>query len=171
MKKILTLAVVAFSSAIFFQSCTYEQGGGTNTIINNVVLPIYEIEADFTEKDNHLFNLSPALHKTDKLLVYRLWGQSNGRDVWRLIPNTVYFNNGDVLSYNYDFTTVDLNIFIETNFNVGTFNVQDANKYLRKQIFRVIELPAGANKNRIDYNNYEQTIKHLGLENAKIIKK
>ncbi|WP_372472874.1 hypothetical protein AB4865_08630 [Capnocytophaga sp. ARDL2] len=171
MKKFITLAITAISTLGLLNSCVYDRGSDT-TIVNNVVLPIHEVKADFSVNDKHLFNINPVMHSTDKLLVYRLWGKTdNNRDIWRMVPNSVYFNNGEILSYNYDFTVADINLFIEANFNVDTFSNFDKEKYLRNQYFRIVELPAGtASKAPIDYNDYDQVIEFYGLKDAPVIK-
>jgi len=46
--------------------------------------------------------------ESDAVLVYRseesLSDSSGPIDVWKLMPQTIYFNNGDELVYNYDHT-------------------------------------------------------------------
>jgi hypothetical protein len=95
------------------------------------------------------------------VLVYILWQQeetSGGLiDIWRLLPQTVLLNDG-VLQYNYDFTTGDVQIFLEgtTDFN----NLLPAET--DNQIFRIAVLPAILAKDKsIDVTDFDSVMKSM----------
>ena len=86
-----------------------------------IVSSAFEIEIDFNDANNfeyieaYGFNVLPS----DVTLVYILWDTDNGQDIWRLMPQTVYFNDGSNLVYNFDFTQEDVRFFLDgtTDFN------------------------------------------------------
>ncbi len=58
----------------------------------------------------------------DVTLVYILWDSVNGQDIWRLLPQTVDFNDGDLI-YNYDFTQDDVSFFLDGTTNFATLDL------------------------------------------------
>ena len=103
------------------------------------------------------------------VLVYHLYEVDNGTDVWRIMPQTYYFDNGAELDYNFDFTRFDVRIFLESNFNLNGFPPA----WIQNQTFRIVVVPAAFTNrmaNPVDYSDYEATIKMLGYENAEIKK-
>ena len=163
MKRIifLFLAVIGLSS---LQSCE------VNDIRENQIFEaeVFEFPASF---NNNQFSVigkfSRDILASDHVLIYRLYGQDNGADVWRLIPQTVYFNNGDEFDYNYDFTKRDFRIFLEGNFDLNTLSNDHWAAYVTNQIFRIVVIP-GRMQYKMDFSDYDATIKNLGLENAQI---
>jgi hypothetical protein len=153
MKKILSFITVF---TLLLTSCEGPQGppgfdgfdGQDGEIIASSA---FEIELDFTEADNYEFIEAYGFEvlPTDVTLVYVLWETLNGQDVWRLVPQTVQFDDGN-LTYNYDFTQTDVRLFLEgsTDFTL----LDDA--FTLNQVFRVVVIPAD-NVGRIDYSNLE----------------
>ena len=100
MKRILSIISVF---ALLFTSCVGDQGppgfdGQDGSIIASSA---FEIELDFIEGDNYEYVEAYGFEvlPTDVTLVYILWETSNGQDIWRLIPQTVQFDDG-YLIYN-----------------------------------------------------------------------
>ncbi len=94
----------------------------------NILGQVIDIEGSFApENDYAIFYEFPQtieVFETDIVLVYLLWEQtedSNGEaiDIWRLMPQTRILDEG-LLQYNYDYTFLDVNIFLESNFNFPT---------------------------------------------------
>jgi len=100
----------------------------------------FEIEVDFNTGNNfeyieaYGFEVLP----TDVTLVYILWDTDNGQDIWRLTPQTVYFDDGSTLVYNFDFTQDDVKFFLD---GTTDFNTLDT-VWTEDQIFRVVVVPA-----------------------------
>ena len=127
---------------------------------------VIEVYGDFTpQNDYNLYYAFEDYYVTvydgDAVLVYILWQQeetSGGLvDIWRLLPQTVVLNDG-VLQYNYDFTTADVQIFLEgtTDFsNLLPAETED-------QIFRIAVLPAILAKDKsIDVTNFDSVMKSM----------
>lgn len=162
MKKI-ALLLTLFAGAISLQSCTIEE-----EYIQTSNAQVFEFTTNFTFNNNYssVFNFNPAIYESDHVLVYRLWAQDGG-DVWRLIPNTIFFNNGDEILYNFDHTRYDFSVFLEPNFDVETLTGQQKNSYINNQTFRVVVVP-GSFSYKMNFEDYNATMKFLGLDSAQI---
>lgn len=165
MKKIILLftAIIGLSS---LQSCE------VNDVRENQIFEaeVYEFPASFNNSQFSVIgNFSRNIYDSDHILIYRLYGKDGGADVWRLIPQTIYFTNGDNFDYNYDFTKRDFRIFLEGNFDLNTLNDNHWDSYIMRQIFRVVVVP-GRFQYKMDFSDYDNTIKALGLENATVKK-
>lgn len=110
----------------------------------------FEIEVDFNAGNNfeyieaYGFEVLPS----DVTLVYILWTTDNGQDIWRLMPQTVYFNDNTNLVYNFDFTQDDVRLFLDGTTN---FNTLDSD-WTQGQVFRVVVVPAD-NIDGVDVND------------------
>lgn len=93
----------------------------------------------------------------DVVLVYILWETDNGKDVWRLLPQTVFFNDG-AFQYNFDFTEDNVRIFLDGEIDFATLD----QSWLRDQVFRIVVAPAD-NVGRLDYSDYDAVTKMLGI--------
>jgi hypothetical protein len=80
--------------------------------------------------------------------------------VWRALPQTVFFNEGGVLIYNYDFSKIDFRIFLDGAIDPASL----AAEWTADQLFRVIVVPGDYASNRIDWTNYDAVTKMLGLK-------
>ena len=143
----------------------------------NILGQVYDIEGDFTPGNNYsLFSEfaidAPTVEvfETDVVLVYILWEQvddPNGGapiDVWRLLPQTRLLNQG-ILQYNYDYTFLDVSIFLESDFDLGTLLPGDTDN----QIFRIAILPAdGASAGKLDTSNMQAVLDYLGVKEDQV---
>lgn len=156
-------AVLALVGLFAFQACEGPEGPqgppGENGV--NIVGTTYEVEIDFTEENNYsdLFEFPAANVESDVILVYRLAGVDEGRDIWTMLPQNFFFNEG-VLIYNFDFTLEDFSIFLDGPID---FNLLGAD-WTDGQIFRVVVVPSDFPDARIDYSDYEGTMKMLNIE-------
>jgi hypothetical protein len=169
MKKIITLLAVV--GMLGFQGCSGPEGppgppgyDGQDGLIADAI----EItNVSFTASNS--FGIFKAFAKpifdSDMVLVYRLSSVVNGVDVWSLVPETHYFNNGTLdFSYDFDFTRNDVNIFMVGG-NLGTV----ADQFRLNQIFRIVVLPANL-INGIDKNNYNAVMSTLKINESQIQK-
>lgn len=136
MKKICILFIAAMS--IITLSCEGPEGppgqdGGL------IVSPAFEIELDFTAGNNYQYFESYGfeIFPSDVTLVYILWEIDNGQEVWRLVPQTVEFDDG-TLVYNYDFTRTEVRFFLDGTVD---FDFLDSS-WTQNQVFRVVVVPA-----------------------------
>lgn len=163
MKKIILLftAIVGLTS---LQSCE------VNDVRENQIFEaeVFELSTSLTNNFSVTGYFSRDILSSDHILIYRLYGQDGGQDVWRLLPQTVYLNNVDRFNYNYDFTKRDFKIFIEgETFDLNQLTNQEKNEFVYNQVFRIVVVP-GRLQYKVDYSDYNTTISHLGLENAPI---
>lgn len=143
MKTIKTL-LLALSFSFIITSC--EGPMGPPGLDGEALIgSIFEIEGDFLASNNYkLYYTFPnnfQIYDTDVVLVYILWDvvTLNGKntDVWRLIPQTLVFDQG-VLQYNFDYTVKDVSIFLETTIPYNELLPAET----QDQVFRIAVLPA-----------------------------
>ncbi len=167
MKKI-TL-VLAFIGMITLNSCTVNEVVERDIVDYDTISEVFEVTTSFgTNNDfSRLVTFNPPIYNSDMVLVYHLYDVVNGSDVWRLMPQTYYFDNGAELDYNFDFTRYDVNLFLDSNFNLDSFS----SAWTQNQTFRIVVVPAAfTNRSVVDYSDYNATIKMLGYEKSTIKK-
>lgn len=139
MKKLLSLFVLV----ILFISCEGPVGPpGPPGLPGEEVIFLasaFEIEVDFTSQNGYSivepygFEVFPS----DVTLVYIQWDSTNGQPIWRLLPQIVEFQEGQ-LQYNFDFTRDDVSIFLDGTIDFGLLG----SEWTQNQVFRVVVLPA-----------------------------
>ena len=161
MKKIILLLTLV--GTFVFQGCTVRE----ETQI--IVLPeVFEVTASFSAANNfaRLVTLNPPIYSSDMVLVYRLFDVVGGQDVWRSLPQTVYLTQGE-LDYNFDFTRNDINIFLDSNFDLTTLSAS----WAQNQTFRIVVIPGYfSNKSNkvVDFNDYNSVVKAFNINESKI---
>lgn len=153
MKNILSLISVF---ALLLTACEGEQGppgfDGLDGLDGEIIASFaFEIEVDFNTANNfeyiesYGFNVLPS----DVTLVYILWDTINGQDIWRLMPQTITFDDGSLV-YNFDFTQEDVRFFLDGTVDFNTLD----DVWTQDQVFRVVVVPAdnigGINLSNID---------------------
>ncbi len=165
-KTILLLSIV-----IVFTACEGPQGppGEPGT---NILGSVFEIEGDFTPDNDYLlyyeFPNDFQIYDSDVVLVYILWEQSDGTDIWRLMPQTVALKNisdnwsdTDVLQYNFDYTNSDVQIFLEGTMDLATLLPAETDN----QVFRIVVLPADfISQKSADISDFNSLMKTPNLE-------
>ncbi len=145
--------------AIALTSCMGDEINNNYELIGQT----YEVQGSFVEYGEEYgnFNIYYKLPNNsiidgDAVLVYALWGNDGGYDIWVPLPKTIY-RGVDVVEYSYDYTLADVSIYLFTT-NEG---ILDAS-YLDNQIFRIVVVPAKLMTNKtIDLNSYESVINGL----------
>ncbi len=126
---------------------------------------VFEYEFSFNRNDYREFLELPedfTLLESDVALVYFLWEvDDNGREIWRLLPQTVFTPEG-TLQFNFDHTRVDASVFLEANFNLDLVG----NNLLDDWIARLVVIP-GEFEGRIDYSDYDAIKEQFQLEDTK----
>jgi hypothetical protein len=165
MKKIfLLLSVVGLFS---FSSCSDD-----DTIVNNYFeAEVFEINnANFGPEGGvytSWYYLDPAIFPADMILVYRLAGVDAGRDVWELIPRTVFTDFGPV-DFDFNFTTNDIQLVMASDVNLGSVP-----NFTQNQVFRVVIIPGfdnsavALNKNSANYD-YNYIVKKYNIDESNI---
>ncbi|MFT4854716.1 MAG: hypothetical protein ACI8YP_000408 [Algoriphagus sp.] len=163
MKKLLAISLSLFG-ILFFQACEGPVGppglDGLDGI--NIVSKVIEVEVNFTQANNYIEKLifDQANIESDVVLAFIEWEIDGGNSVWRALPQTVFFNEGGVLIYNYDFSKVDFRLFLDGAIDPATLG----DEWRLNQLFRVIVVPGDYASNRIDFTNYEAVTAMLGLK-------
>lgn len=181
MKTILQFIIAI--SAIAFLSCTKETVGpqgpqgpvgaqGESAYVFEVsnidfIGPEYEVFVDFPEDFQAL--------ESDVALAYLLWdvttdGDGNQLEVWRQLPQTVYTELGQI-NYNFDFTMIDLRLFLTTEFDPANLEPVDTDDW----ILRTVIIPGNfwGSRTAIDHSDYQAVKEAYGLPDlpVKTIKK
>lgn len=140
----------------------------------NILGQIVDIEGTFSLDDDYSifyeFPQTIEVFETDVVLVYILWNQTeddNGDlvDIWRLMPQTRILDQG-LLQYNYDFTFFDVNIFLESDFDLSSLQASDTDN----QVFRIAVLPAESTTGKLDTSNIHSVMAHIGVNEDNIQK-
>lgn len=160
--KHISYFILAFASFLL-TSCTGDTGpqGPSGGLL---VSSAFEIEIDFSAENDYSFieaygfNVFPS----DVTLVYILWDTVNGQDIWRLLPQTVEFDDG-TLVYNYDFTQTDVSFFLEGSIDLNNLS----NEWTQNQIFRVVVIPAD-NIDGLDTSDLNVIMQASSIENFNI---
>jgi len=178
--KNITLKFVAFLT-LFICSCEGPVGppgppgppgfDGEDGI--NILGQVLEIEGTFDAGNNYsllyAFPETVEVFESDVVLVYLLWDvaeDSNGEplDIWRLLPQTRILAQG-LLQYNYDFTFLDVSVFLESDFDLGTLSPGDTDN----QVFRIAIVPAEfAQSSKMDTSNIEAVMNSLNIREIDI---
>ncbi len=173
-------AIFFIIAAIIFTSCEGPQGPQGEPGLNGTsfIGSVFEIQGDFTANNEYtLFYQFPSnfeIYDTDVVLVYILWEQSNGTDVWRLLPQTIVlktinsnYPETDVIQYNFDYTVNDVQIYLETTMDKSQLLPAETDN----QVFRIAVLPADfVAKKSVDINDLNSMLKMPELKIGSIEK-
>lgn len=139
----------------------------------NILGQVLEIEATFDPGNDYSilyeFPTTVEVFESDVVLVYLLWdvaqdGNGEPLDIWRLLPQTRILDQG-LLQYNYDFTFLDVSIFLESDFDLGTLSPADTDN----QVFRIAIVPAEfAQSSKMDISNIEEVMNSLNIGESDI---
>lgn len=166
MKKI-TL-VLAFIGMITLQSCTVNEDTG-NGIDNDTIGEVFEYtNVNFLPNSYTVVLEFPhSIYSSDMVLVYRLTDVFQGENIWKLLPESYYFNDGTLdHRYDYNFTRFDAEVYLEGYDLAGLSSASRLNQRLR-----VLVIPAAFGKNgTIDYNDYKSVVNAYNIDESKIIK-
>lgn len=128
---------------------------------------VFEVTRTFTQGNDFssLIPLNPPIFASDVVLVYILWDVDGNTPIWRLMPQTVQLDEGDLI-YNYDFTRFDVNLFLSSaDFPLTILGPQWTNN----QTFRIVLIPGFFGNNfRVNYNDYEAVMNMIGKTEADV---
>lgn len=177
MKRIIGVLVVL---ALFFQACEGPMGpqgpqgpegpqgqqGPQGQPGDSFVGIAYEVGLDFTAENDYfeVLEFPEELIESDIVLVFINWETFNGNRVWRLLPQTVFFEEG-YLRYNYDYTVEDIAIFLESNFDPELLD----ESWTRDVLFRIVVLPVDFANGRLDLTEMEEVMKMTGIQDKDFI--
>jgi len=158
--------ILLFLSVTFMVSCQGDRGpigppGEDGQDGYNILGTVFEIQGTFNSSNDYLlyyeFPSSFTVYDGDVVMVYILWEQDNGLDVWRALPQTRFLNDG-VLQYNFDYTLADVQIYIDGTIDPTLLTSADTDN----QIFRIAVIPADLATNKLlDITDYDAVMKAL----------
>lgn len=166
MKRIALLLLLALPVTVF-TSCEGDPGppgppgfDGLDGV--NILGTVFEISADFNSGNDfrNFFGYPSNLtvFESDVVLTYLLEETtSDGLDVWSLLPQTFFTPDG-TLVYNFDFTQVDMSVYLYGDFNLNLLGPE----FTQNQIFRVVVLPADFSEN-IDIFDMEAVMNAINV--------
>lgn len=133
----------------------------------NIVATTYEATVDFTAANDWeaFLEFPEELVESDVILTFILWDVVQGRKIWRAVPQTVFFPEGPLV-YNFDFTQVDIRLFLEGTIDLKTLDPV----WTQDQEFRIVVVPSDFPKGRIDWTNYDAVTKMFGITDAQFRK-
>ena len=148
MKKLIKFFFVVLSLSLFLTSCT-DRGPvgpvgpqGPQGPAGPSILPVsFEFNADLLRSNGfeHFQDLPPQIDiiETDVMLAYVLeeYIPEDDLEVWRKMP-VIDFNNRGTRILDFDFTFVDMRIFVDASYNLGA-----ADEY-RQLLIRAVHIPA-----------------------------
>jgi hypothetical protein len=123
--------------------------------------PNYEVYLDYPSDFEGL--------DSDVALVYLLWDvttDNNGNDleIWRQVPQTLLTANG-LLMYNFDFSKIDVHLFLATEFNPDLLEPIDTDDW----VVRVVIVPGSFwGRTSIDHSDYNAVKEAYGLPELQI---
>lgn len=168
MKKITLL--IAFIGMITLQSCTVNEV--QDDYDSDTISEVFEytnVDLTYANGYSALLAYPHATYTSDMVLVYRLVGYGADGDVWKLLPETYYFDDGTLdFAYDNDFTRYDAQV------NLFGYDLPGlSNAYKLDQVFRVVVIPAyygNKTSSEIDFTNYDSVKEHFSLDTAKVTK-
>lgn len=109
--------------------------------------------------------------ESDAVLVYRYVGSiptndGGTADLWSQIPQNYFLDEGTI-QYVFEHTFIDLELFIDGNFDLSALSTD----FTDDQIFRIVFIPSEyAEASRMDTSNIQNVMSSLGIEEEKVLK-
>ena len=154
-----------------FQSCTVHDTTPITTTDNDTISEVWEFTRSFTTTNNfsNLITFPHVIYSSDMVLVYRLSGVTSGADVWKLLPESYFMNDGTLdFRYDFDFTKYDVNVYMDGFDLAGV-----SSAYRTNQVLRVVVIPGffgNKNTNTVDFNDYNAVLKAYHIDPTKVLK-
>lgn len=130
---------------------------------------VFEMEnINFTSSNGYSviknFPSNVEIYEDDVVLVYMLWEQDNGLDVWRLMPQTVFIDDENLkgeIQYNFDYTLENVRVFLE--FTIPENELRPAET--DNQVFKVAIIPAlFASQKNVDISDINSVINASNIQ-------
>lgn len=162
MKNYLTI----FLLSIFSFAAVSCSDRDDEVIVEATPVLMRDITGTLNSTNNYTLTQGIDIAQTDVVLVYRnINSNSTATAVWQLLPKTEFLDGGRELDYNFLFDATAIEIYTEANFAQNTLTAAEANRYHTNQRFRIVLLPASANKNaNVNYNDYQSVIKFYNIK-------
>ncbi|WP_162417089.1 hypothetical protein [Cyclobacterium roseum] len=128
---------------------------------------VFEGTVNFLEENDFAIVSQLEISPGDNLLVYLEWNQVEENSLWRLLPQTIFFGEGAILTYNYQYTNTIFNVFMQANFDL----TEIAEEYTNNQRIRVVLLPGFfvEENARVDFNDFDAVMELIGKDENDIL--
>lgn len=129
---------------------------------------VFEGQVTFSEENDFAIGSQFELGPGDNLLVFLEWADVEGSSLWRQLPQNVFFDEGAILTYNYQYTSTFFNVFMQGNFNLAELEPE----WTDNQTIRIVLLPGffveeGA---RVDLSDFDAVMELIGKDESDIVK-
>jgi hypothetical protein len=168
MKKITLL--LAFIGMITLQSCVREEVIVQDPYDNDTISEVFQYNnVNFTSGNGYsvLLNFPHSIFSSDMVLVYRRSGNSSAGAIWKLLPETYYFDDGTLdFGYQNDFTRFDAEVVLFGYDLPGL-----SSDFRLNQVIRVVVIPAyfgNKTANPVDTKDYEAVINYYGIDDKNV---
>jgi len=167
MKKCVFILVCIFGF-VFLQSCegpSGPRGPQGSQGIPGVESEVFEVTTSFADANGYssTFVLNPPIFASDNVLVYELREVINGQNVWKLLPQTYFFDLG-IMTYNYDFTKNDFRLFLNATFDLHLLDPSWKNNIT----FRIVVIPGYFSLDQIDTSDINAVMNAFDLKDSQI---
>lgn len=155
---------LAMSSTILFTSCKGDPGprgqDGQDFLaqVYEITVNNYQYDSANNQLYSNTWDFPFRVYESDALLTYRLSGQDPDvnppADVWTLLPQNIFDNDGtgDFFQYNFNHSFLSIQFTIEGNFPLLNMDARDATN----QTFRIAVVPAEYAKTNPSMNELVQ---------------
>lgn len=168
------LPLLLFAVVAMFQSCRGPKGdpGPQGGDVLGRTFDITNVNFNSGNNWGYALNFDQQKIKvlpTDAVLVYVYWNDQGGLKAYRPLPQTAFGTNGLIVTYNFDRTDKDMEIFIDSNVPRNQLATDWTNGFE----FRVIVIPSDPllrNNAEVDLNDYNAVVKAYNIDESKIRK-
>lgn len=128
---------------------------------------VFEGQVTFSEENDFAIGSQFEIERGDNLLVFLEWAQAEGSSVWRQLPQNVFFDEGAILTYNYQYTTTFFNVFMQGNFDLAQLDPE----WTDNQRIRIVLLPGFfvEENARMDFSDFDAVMELIGKEEKDIV--
>jgi hypothetical protein len=163
MKKFIIVLI-----SVVFLSCEGPRGPQGPPGFDGLIGSVFDVEVDFTPGNGYanliVFPNNIEVFESDVVMVYLLEEQvsdpSGPIDVWTPLPQPFFVNGGFQVVYNFNYTFLDVNLFLDGNVNLGDLGPG----FTQDQVFRIAVIPAEFLETYdVNISNYDEVMNALQL--------
>lgn len=128
---------------------------------------VFEGVVTFSEENDFVIGSQFELGQGDNLLVFLEWADVEGSSLWRPLPQSLFFEGGGILTYNYHYTSTFFNVFMQGNFDLNELEAS----YTDDQTIRVVLLPGFfvEENARVDLSDFDAVMELIGKDESDIV--
>lgn len=173
MKKFLPLVFLLISS-IFIFSCKDDNDDIVQVEVDYPT--VYDINVNLVQNAPNYFGynveFNNSLLSQDIVLVYRKNNPGGTSPIWEPLPKTYFFDAGE-MDYTFNFTTADVQIDLNSDFDLTLTDAAFRSTYVTGQNFRIVLVPAvfgGKNTHAGDLSkmSYDDVIRLYKIDDSKV---